>query len=140
MVLTFLHAGLQILAEAGGSHIRIIAKIESQAGVYNFDSILAETDGEFWKDHFPFRVFTSTTHTQGSIHFVLVNAHGAVLCSGPAFNPGAAAKASGLWHIEHVPRPNVCTLKSSIVLQASWLRGVTWRWRSPLRRWRWPRR
>ncbi|KAI8465728.1 MAG: pyruvate kinase [Monoraphidium minutum] len=35
----------QVLAKAGGSHIRIISKIESQTGVLNFDSILAETDG-----------------------------------------------------------------------------------------------
>ena len=36
------------LAEAGGPHIQIICKIESQAGVRNFDSILAETDGARW--------------------------------------------------------------------------------------------
>ncbi|GBF99836.1 pyruvate kinase [Raphidocelis subcapitata] len=35
----------KVLAEAGGSHIRVICKIESAAGVLNFDQILAETDG-----------------------------------------------------------------------------------------------
>jgi hypothetical protein len=35
----------QVLAEAGGPHTRVICKIESAAGVLNFDEILAETDG-----------------------------------------------------------------------------------------------
>jgi len=36
---------LQKLNEAGGSHINIICKIESQAGLVNFDEIVAATDG-----------------------------------------------------------------------------------------------
>ena len=43
----------QILDEAGGKHIQIISKIESQTGVLNFDSILEETDGG--ATPFPFR-------------------------------------------------------------------------------------
>ena len=42
------HRPIQKLAEAGGPHIQIICKIESQAGVRNLDSILAETDGARW--------------------------------------------------------------------------------------------
>ena len=38
-------APLQVLREGGAPHIKIIVKIESQAGVRNFDEVLAETDG-----------------------------------------------------------------------------------------------
>jgi pyruvate kinase len=34
-----------VLVEAGAPHIQIICKIESQAGLANFDDILAEADG-----------------------------------------------------------------------------------------------
>lgn len=34
-----------MLAEGGAPHIKIICKIESQAGLVHFDDILAETDG-----------------------------------------------------------------------------------------------
>jgi hypothetical protein len=37
--------GTQVLAEAGGEHVKIISKIESSHGLINFDQILAETDG-----------------------------------------------------------------------------------------------
>lgn len=35
----------QVLADAGAPHIKIIAKIESQTGLINFDDILTEVDG-----------------------------------------------------------------------------------------------
>jgi pyruvate kinase len=35
----------KVLDEAGGQHIRIISKIESTAGLENYDGILAESDG-----------------------------------------------------------------------------------------------
>jgi pyruvate kinase len=44
-VLHCVDASLQVLLEAGAPHIQIIAKIESQAGLANFDDILAEADG-----------------------------------------------------------------------------------------------
>lgn len=36
---------LQVLTDAGAPHIQIICKIESQAGLLNFDDILSEADG-----------------------------------------------------------------------------------------------
>lgn len=36
---------LQVLADANAPHIKVICKIESQAGLVNFDQILAEADG-----------------------------------------------------------------------------------------------
>jgi 2-keto-3-deoxy-L-rhamnonate aldolase RhmA len=35
----------QVLCEAGAPHIKIICKIESQAGLINYDDILAVADG-----------------------------------------------------------------------------------------------
>ena len=35
----------RILDEAGGTHVKIISKIENQAGLINFDDILKYTDG-----------------------------------------------------------------------------------------------
>lgn len=36
---------LQVLTDANAPHIKIICKIESQAGLINFDDILTEADG-----------------------------------------------------------------------------------------------
>ena len=36
---------VQVLTDAGAPHIQIICKIESQAGLVNFDSILQVADG-----------------------------------------------------------------------------------------------
>jgi hypothetical protein len=38
-------AAVQVLTEAGAPSIKIICKIESQAGLINFDDILAVADG-----------------------------------------------------------------------------------------------